>query len=254
MNSLHLDSLFLNTRGHDWSLVIPSAYNEAEKHIWVSLQDADEKLPRSVPDKSDIILILDTSFSTFQTIRRDGRPECCLVIKKRCSPEQNVTQVSYICPVLWGVGVSGRKHQFTDAENGKMLGTNFPDILTVSNIANWDHMEPRRNLYMPETFGSRVKLTLTLTFRIATVCILIILSILNIIQLAGNLRSYTIVTSILALEGVIYSISRWAADTCIRRANDYLQLQSFQPDWTVHEPVLHRLGMALSELDGGISP
>ncbi|CZR58952.1 uncharacterized protein PAC_08844 [Phialocephala subalpina] len=237
----------LNTRGQNWTLNIPNARNDADKKMWVSLQNTNKEDPLSVPDESDIILILDTSFSGVETITRRGQPGCCLVVKERGSLEQNKTQTSYICQVLWGRGTSGREYQSTGTEDGKMLGADSPDVLIVSDVAIWKKVEARRDLFMPKSFGSRAKMTLILAFHIVAAHILGILGILNPIRWVGDLNWCTI--SIIVLEIAIYRTSQWVAEVCVRRANDYLQLQSFQSDWTADEAVLRRLGKALSKLD-----
>ncbi|KAF8859616.1 hypothetical protein BDZ45DRAFT_689106 [Acephala macrosclerotiorum] len=199
----------LGTGGQTWSLNMSDPLNDANKQIWVSLHDTNKKDPCAVPDKSDIILILDTSFSAVETTTRRGRSGCCLVVKESASSEENTTQTGYICPVVWGRGTSGRGYQSAGAEDGKMLGEDSPGILIVSDVASWKRVEARRDLFMPESFAFRVKLA----FHIAVAtCALAFLAILNLVRPVGDLRWYTILTSIFVLEVLIYSISQWVAN------------------------------------------
>lgn len=152
----------LNTDGTSWSLNLSDLVDNENKQIWVSLQNSNKEDPCGVPAMSDIIFILDTSFSAVETTTRRGRPGCCLVVKKKGSREQNTTKTSYICPISWGRGTPGPHCLSNNAENGKILGADSPNVLIISDVASWKHVEARRDLFMPESFGSRVKLILIL--------------------------------------------------------------------------------------------
>lgn len=240
----------LDTSGHDWVLDIPNSSHEPLKKIWISLQDTDGQDLRSVPETSDVIFILDTSPSAFQTTTRGGRPGCCLIVRKSASLEQEETQTSYICPVLWGIGTSSSKNQSPNAVMGDLLSANSPNILITSSISSWPHLSPRQNLFMPPSFGPLAAHTFTLLLYMLTVVLLLILCFLPLTPSAW----YITIGAAIVAEQFFAPIARRVAEICVQRASDYLQLQSFEPDWTAEEPVVRRLGKALGMRDGGVAP